>query len=408
MARIALLAPAAPASGPVADEVAALVPELREVGFTVDVVWPIERDAEQRVRDADIAVYHLADDPRLADVYTLSVLCPGLVVLHELSLERVVAHVTDAADPVAVRTRAEAQRVRHTLRPSPGLERPLRTPWPALVARRARGVIVFSRFAADYLSDMGCKTPIFTLPPLAALGSAAPRGTSGAAAEFRASLGGRVVVGLVGEVAPDHASDVVVRATESFGSDVVVLLTRAAGERRTRAEEAPHVRVVEPGSAAWLEACDVVVDVRYPHRGELSASVVRAARMGLPAIVRGVGPYLEWPEDAIVRLGPGPPRAEALRAALQPLIGDAEGRAAIGRRAREHLESALERTPPLRAYAEAVEQTLRVVRDPARKAVARWAGGLGEAGLDGHGVARGLGLRFVEAVREFEVEPPTA
>ena len=39
---------------------------------------------------------------------------------------------------------------------------------------------------------------------------------------------------------------------------------------------------------AWLAASDVVVDLRHPHRGEVSGSLARAMQAGRPTIVSGV------------------------------------------------------------------------------------------------------------------------
>src|SRR5204863_400448 len=63
---------------------------------------------------------------------------------------------------------------------------------------------------------------------------------------------------------------------------------------------------------AWLSAFDILVNLRYPHRGESSGSLVRALQVGTPTIVSGVGTYLEVPDDVVVRIGPGRPDPEEL------------------------------------------------------------------------------------------------
>jgi len=42
--------------------------------------------------------------------------------------------------------------------------KPLRIPWIAAVARRARGIVVHADFCRRYLEDMGCRTPVFVVP----------------------------------------------------------------------------------------------------------------------------------------------------------------------------------------------------------------------------------------------------
>ena len=154
MVRIAIPTPDAAEDARPAALTEALLPLLDEAGHRARLVRAGREDALDLTRTADLAVYQLADEPAFADVLRLSVLVPGLLVLHDLSLERLVISMLGRGDPVAVRARREARAAAAHLDP-PG-ERPL---WPAYPARRARGLVVASAEARDLLRAGGCHTP---------------------------------------------------------------------------------------------------------------------------------------------------------------------------------------------------------------------------------------------------------
>jgi len=60
-----------------------------------------------------------------------------------------------------------------------------------------------------------------------------------------------------------------------------------------------------------------------------------------------------------------------------------------------------------RVYAEAIEGTLALLRDPARRALARWGGALVDLGVTEEHLERGYGLSYARALDEFAVTSPT-
>ena len=73
----------------------------------------------------------------------------------------------------------------------------------------------------------------------------------------------------------------------------------------------------------------------------------------------------------------------------------------MGAAAREHIRRLRESEATAHGYADAIESTLDLVRDPARKAYARWAGALADLGVDGSTLARGYGLSYARAMETF-------
>jgi hypothetical protein len=83
--------------------------------------------------------------------------------------------------------------------------------------------------------------------------------------------------------------------------------------------------------AAIAEA-DVVINLRNPHFGESSASLLNALVAGVPTVVWDHGCYGEFPDDVVVRI-----RAEGeLGPALLAIVRDPDRRRRMGAAAREH------------------------------------------------------------------------
>jgi hypothetical protein len=81
----------------------------------------------------------------------------------------------------------------------------------------------------------------------------------------------------------------------------------------------------------------------------------------------------------------------------------------IGETARERMVTQAREETTARVYAEAIEGTLGLLRDPTRRALARWAGALVDLGIAEEDLAEGYGLSYARALEGFTVggsEPP--
>ena len=119
-----------------------------------------------------------------------------------------------------------------------------------------------------------------------------------------------------------------------------------------------------------------------------------------------MGTYLEVPEGVVARIASGPPDPVELAAAIDRLAEDREARGSMSRHARDYARSALAPRVTAAGYAEAVHRVLELNADPVRTSIARWAGGLRAAGVGPQHAARGLGVRYAEALFELRPEPP--
>ncbi len=416
--------PLPPAATGVATYDRAVLDGLRRIGFferhRMDVLWPIEPKDTPRLPGYRLGIFQVGNNVEFhLEVYRAAFLTPALVVLHDLALDDFVRGLKSLGDPLGYMAEREAMALRRNLT-SPDVARnePLRDPWCAHVSRRARGLIVHSEFGKRYLREMGCRTPVFVVPhPLVETEADMARATA-RGGQLRAPLeaaGMRTLVVAPGDLNQAKRLDAVLGAVVNLDPSVHVALV---GRRITgydidavvegarlgqRVTVAPDVADEE--FLGWLAAADVVVDLRFPHRGEVSGSLARAMQAGKPAVVSATGTYLDVPDDLVLRVAPGPTDPGELAARLRTLVEDPELRARLGAAAREHMERRRSSEATAHGYERAVDATLALIGDPAHKALAMWGGALADLGLDERHLAQGFGLAYARALEDFERSP---
>lgn len=89
----------------------------------------------------------------------------------------------------------------------------------------------------------------------------------------------------------------------------------------------------------YMLACDVVMNLRFPSTGELSGTLIRTLGMGKPVLVSNTGPFAEFPEHTVARIDLGSAEVEAIAGTLRLFHERPDLREAMGRYAREHVES---------------------------------------------------------------------
>jgi len=419
--------PLPPAPTGIATYDRAVLDGLERIGFTdrlrMDVVWPVDTQDAGRFPGYHLGVFQLGNNVEFhLEIYRAAYLTSALVVLHDLALDDFVRGLKAAGDPLGYMAAREAARLRHELTDPDVLRNdPLREPWCAHVVRRARGVIVHSDFGRRYLEGFGCRTPVFVVPhPVIEAPDAferlAPR-----ARELRAGLGDPAfLVVAPGDMNEAKRLDALAHAATSLGegAHVAIVGRRIEGYDVEPVVEAAgagarlsvHGDVADADFLAWLAAADAVVDLRFPHRGEVSGSLSRAMQAGTPTIVSATGTYLDVPDDTVLRVTPGPTDPAELARVLIRLRDDADLRGRVGAAAAAHVAHLRESEATARGYERAIMDTFALVRDPARKAMAIWGKSLVDAGITEEMVAQGYGMEYARALRSFRpragVDPP--
>jgi glycosyltransferase involved in cell wall biosynthesis len=418
--RIAWLSPMPPARTGIATYSRSVLDGLDRIGFAkrheIETIWPAARRYEGALPWYALCVYHLGNNAEFhRDIYRDAIRVPGLVVIHDLALDDFVKGMVARGDPVGRRSAREAIRNRDRVHSEDMVRsEPLRVPWAAHVARRARGIVVHSEFGRRYLREMGSRTPVFVVPHPVVESEEDVRRASARRMSLRQPLearGMRTLVGVFGDLNAAKLIDVVCEAVRRLPEPVHLVLV---GRRIEGYDVDAVVRgsglggrlallpdVSDSDFLAWMCAADVAVDLRDPHRGEVSGSLARAMQCGTPAIVSGTGTYLDLPDDLVVRVSPGRPDPGELAAAIERLAGDPALAAGIGARARAPMELQARDDSTARGYADAIERTLALVRDPAHQALARWAGSLVDLSVTSEHIAKGYGLSYARALEEL-------
>jgi glycosyltransferase involved in cell wall biosynthesis len=401
--KVAYYSPLPPETSGVADYSALLLPALRR---HVDVVLP-KRGATKPVRGADIALYHIGNDPA-AHGWIVEALRrrPGVVVLHELVLHHLVAGLTvgrrDAAGyldamerEAGVVGRMLAHGVLDNRLPPLWETRPEDFPLAGEVLDLARehGLVVHSRFVEDGVRARGFDGPIRRIPH--------PAWTPPPAEP--AALEGDPLIGCLGHLNPNkripQLLEAFVRLRESRPAARLVLAGPAAARfdldgwlRRFGLDEDPALvrEAYVPEARLWslMAACDVLVSLRAPTMGETSGSAIRALSLGKPLVVSDLGWFAELPDRVVRKVPVGEGELDALVATLQE-PGD-------GAAAREFVQREHDLDRVADAYAAALEEAAggAAVREAVLGEVAVAAV---DVGLDADGAeTRELGGRLRE------------
>jgi glycosyltransferase involved in cell wall biosynthesis len=416
--------PLPPAQTGIATYDRAVLDGLRRIGFferhRVDVLWPIEPKDTIRLPGYHLGVFQLGNNVEFhLEIYRAAFLTDALIVLHDLALDDFVAGLKAAGDPLGYMATREAARLRGTLR-SPDTQRnePLREPWAAHVARRARGIVVHSDFGRRYLQEGGCRTPVFVVPHPAIEEPAAFDRATTRGRDLRAPLeaaGLRHLVVAPGDINGAKQLDALVAAAVTLPGDAHVAIVGrriegydvwpAIDAAGARDRISVHTDVDSGDFLGWLAAADIVVDLRFPHRGEVSGSLARAMQMGRPSVVSATGTYLDVPDDCVLRVGAGPVDPAELATRIRTLLGDDELRARMGAACAEHMRVVRRSELTARGYERAIERTLALVRDPARKAMAIWGKSLVDVGITEDMVLGGVGMEYARALESFKGTP---
>ena len=310
--KVAYYSPLPPSRSGIADYSTLLLPALRE---RIDVVVAQEG---KRAPDADVALYHIGNDPDahgwIRDALNKR---PGVVVLHEYVLHHLIAGTTigrgngraylDAMErELGVAGRLLGLGVLDNLLPLLWETQPERFPLSGVVLDQANGLIVHSNYVAERARAAGYGGPLWRIPhPVWPMGEVAPA----------TDVSGDPLIGCFGFLNMNKRIPQLLEAFASFRRTrpgARLLLVGAAGERfdiDRRLERLGITDGVEridyvPEDRMWslMAACDVLVNLRYPTMGETSGSVIRALSLGKPLLVSDVGWFSELPDDVALKV----------------------------------------------------------------------------------------------------------
>jgi glycosyltransferase involved in cell wall biosynthesis len=366
--KLEIWSPLPPARSGVADHLAETLPFLvprAEVGVVVPDPSAVEPGAAAGAAlrspgESDPSacrLYVLGNSRWHAFAYREAVRRPGVLLMHEWSLHGLVFAETFL--------RGDAARYRGLMRERygttgavlagqamDGFLTPLLEslfPLSEHVVERSRAVAATTRFTARRAERVGPGLPVAHVPLHAAL----PLDPLPSREEARRALGlprDALVVTAPGLVNPLKRLDVALRVLGRLRRGRPGVLFVVAGDNPPALPldawacaaglgEGLLVtgRLPLPDLARHLVAADVVLSLRFPSLGEMSAVLLRALAAGRPVVVTAATPADdEFPEGVVVPVDAGRHEEAELEGALDALLASPGLREAIGERARAH------------------------------------------------------------------------
>ncbi|WLI88270.1 glycosyltransferase [Massilia sp. R2A-15] len=404
--RLAFVSPLPPQRSGIADYAVQLLPELL-AHFEIDLV--VQQDevslpaalaalprhsAEWFLHNAhlfDQILYQFGNSPFHGYMFPLLEAHPGVVVLHDFFLSRVLAYEqVSSALPGAWTEALYHSHGYPALRAatSADLEQAQDSyPCNLAVLDNATEVIVHSAHARELAEEWygAGATGNWHVAPLP---RSAPAQTDRAAA--RAALGIRqdaFVVCSFGFIAPTKLTARLVEAwiASSLHADPACELVLVganhggaygAGIADAIRAAGPRIRIAgwtdDADYHRYLQAADAGVQLRTASRGETSAAVLDCMNYGLPTIVNASGSMTELPDTAILKLDEEFAPAD-LAAALERLRHDAPLRALLGENARALIRTSHAPAHCAQLYAGVLEQAWRTARTGRRALAERLA-----------------------------------
>jgi glycosyltransferase involved in cell wall biosynthesis len=366
--KVAYYSPLPPDHSGIADYSAHLLPALEQrIEIKVATRW------EPAPRGCDVALYHVGNNPDAHDwIVEAFRKRPGIVVLHDVVLHHLVAGMTlsrarpegylDAMERQAgVIGRLLAHGVVDGLLQPLWEDRAADFPLTMSVVEPATGIIVHSRFAEQWVRELGFTRPVWRIPhaawlvPAAAVEAKRPDVVIGCFGNMnRAKRIPQVLDAFSRILVRRPKAQFVLAGNEAPGLGVARLLAaRNLGEAVVR-----YDYLAEESLWQLIADSDVLVNLRSPTMGETSGMVVRALSLGKPLVVSDVGWFSELPDEVAVKVPVDEHETEALVHALERLGGDAAYREQMGKAAADwaRREHDLDRTADL--YVAALEEAI--------------------------------------------------
>jgi glycosyltransferase involved in cell wall biosynthesis/SAM-dependent methyltransferase len=307
----------------------------------------------------DLAVYQLGNNLHHDFVYETALRHPGVVVMHEANLHHLLtdltirrndwdAYVAECAYNGGTAAEAMAKRVR-ALEIGPDYEG---LPMTRRVLESARGVIVHSQFMVDQIRAGGYKGPIARIPHGAWIADCEPLGIGRNGIRKRLGLDESTpLIGTFGFLKPYKRIAESLRAFRRLTKVEPRARLVLGGEPHPdfplqQTIEAlgldPYARILGftaiEDFAGYIEACDIVLNLRFPTVGETSGSLLRALGAGRAVLVSDVGAFSELPDDVCLKVPTGLAEEDTLFEYLNLLVSRPDLATAMGERARAWVE----------------------------------------------------------------------
>ncbi|HET6268090.1 MAG TPA: glycosyltransferase family 4 protein [Acidobacteriota bacterium] len=326
--RIAFFGPVRPVSSGISDYDEELLPLLRD-SYEVDVyvdqtVRPANTHPHgdfyfrQRLRPYDLCLYQLGNALIHEYVYGYLFAHPGAVVFHDSCLHHSRAKMMlmkgyyDEYRDEAKAAHPEQQEVADIVLSGMAGDLFLYSfPFVRLVLQSSVAAAAHSDFSVRRLQVTD--TPVIKVP----MGISAPRWSTSDEREIRALYPGKFVLASFGLATPEKRILSVLKALRELRGYYPNLLYLIVGEVAAHYELSQEIAQLGLGDCVQvlgraepemfhrlMARADVVINLRFPSAGEMSATLLRALALGKPVLISGLSQWDEIPRNAAIRIRP--------------------------------------------------------------------------------------------------------
>jgi glycosyltransferase involved in cell wall biosynthesis/SAM-dependent methyltransferase len=371
--RLAYFTPLPPSKSGIADYNRELLPYLAK-GAEIDVFVSIDREQRENQHETDFSVYnaihfdeinaqhpydlciyHQGNNPYHEYIYDRAIATPGLLVLHENCLHHLIAWKTLGRDDrdgywdeMFYGYGLQGARIAEMRAGGVGSEyQQFALPLNRRLVNRSLGIIVHNEYAASQLEGLREEIPVEVIPHHLSPKVFDLDGWD--RSETRRSLGiaeDAWVIASLGFVTQSKRIPAVLAAFKKLLSIMPNAIYLIVGEDHWKWSVAPLIDEMELTDKVritgyttdrdffrYLNALDVMVNLRYPTAGETSGTLIRALGAGKPVIVTNHGQFGELPDEICLKVNPGPDEEHELYARLRELAYRPTLRERLSRRA---------------------------------------------------------------------------
>lgn len=341
--KLGFFSPLPPARTGVADYSASL---LRALGKSGDV---------EVGRDGDVNLYHLGNNQLHREIYQHAIAKPGVVVLHDAVLQHFflgcfpeAEYIAEFAYNYGTWSQDLARELWRGRSRSGGDPEYFRYPMLKRVAERSQAVIVHNPAAAALVAQHAPDTRLHEIPHLLEIPEL-PAAAEIASLRSRHGLGSRTFLfGVFGHLRESKRLPAVLRALQRAraSADIALLVAGEFVSKDLERSIAPLLSgdgILRVGHTSepdfWLHAAalDACINLRYPAAGESSGIGIRLMGLGKPVLITASCETSRFPEDACLRVDPGPAEEDMLAEYMVWLARFPADARAFGDRAAAHI-----------------------------------------------------------------------
>ena len=310
----------------------------------------------------DQVIYHLGNNPWFhLDIYQVFLQRPGYVVLHDLVLYYLIAGlghgglIKEFSDNYGFNRFNEVWALidscpeKNILR----YQNPASYPFLKRVLEQAQGIIVHNHASAEQLAQLGRVERVHVLP-LIYYPEQRVAGSHLEVTTLRSQLGvgaDELLLGIFGFIGPTKRIGQVLQAVRAMLDEKpklpikIVIIGEGDSLKAEIAQYCLGKYVIELGFVAddqftaYLNAVDIVANLRYPSMGESSASLIQAMSFAKPVIVTNHASFAELPDNVVAKVSYGENEISELTQILQRLLEVKGERERLGQAARQYVET---------------------------------------------------------------------